>query len=100
MDSFFNKSAIKSISAAVDDECKFKRFIDQCRYEAGKTAGRLGDFFVLFCWFQLGVRYLSALFSSIFFKDVVTALLSCLDVLQKMQWYPEFGSIPCIAILI
>lgn len=51
MDSFFNKSAIKSISAAVDDECKFKRFIDQCRYEAGKTAGRLGDFFVLFCWF-------------------------------------------------
>ena len=47
MDSSFNKSdcAIKSISAAVDDECKFKRFIDQCRYEAGKTARRLGDFF-------------------------------------------------------
>lgn len=53
MDSSFNKSdcAIKSISAAVDDECKFKRFIDQCRYEAGKTARGLGDFFVLFCWF-------------------------------------------------
>lgn len=73
-------------SATRDYECKFQSFINQCIYEVGETAGRLGDFFGLFhsSFFFNWACGIFRLYSAIFFKYAVTALPSRLDVLQKL----------------